>query len=259
MGEGAAVPQSRKPTERDSFESAQATADLFGVALEKSASGEQHGKPPVEQRARLGAVMAALKEELGDNPDLLKQALADFSALDRQNLRNHFEARQEYVRQMADLDRAAYRGIVEYGLQTLKWSFLLSAGAIAIVVAYVGGAIGRSTGPGSLTSFAPLLKALWPFAAGCVAVVLAGATGFFNFSYASASLPSAEMLHNFTAPNAAAWPIGKLQKPNELPGDFYKRFSWKVGASRKVAIALTLGSGLFFVYGVYRVLRVILV
>jgi hypothetical protein len=257
MGEGAAVPHSRKPTEHDSFESAQATADLFGVALEKSAAGEQHGKPPVEKRVQLGAVMATLKEELGDNPDLLKQALADFNALDRQNLRNHFEARQEYVRQVADLDRAGYRGIVEYGLQTLKWSFLLNAGAIAIVVAYIGGAIGRSTGAGSLTTFVPLLKALWPFVAGCVAVVLAGASGFFNFSYAAASLPSAEMLHNFIAPNASAWPIGKLQRPNEPSDDFYKRFSWKVSASRKVAIALTLGSGLFFVYGVYRVLRAI--
>jgi hypothetical protein len=51
MGEGAAVPHSRKPTEHDSFESAQATADLFGVALEKSAAGEQQQAPGRKARS----------------------------------------------------------------------------------------------------------------------------------------------------------------------------------------------------------------
>jgi hypothetical protein len=53
---------------------------------------------------------------------------------------------------MAELDLADRRGIVEYGIQSLRWSFLLNAGAIAVVAAYVSGSLGKS---GSISSVAP--------------------------------------------------------------------------------------------------------
>jgi hypothetical protein len=208
---------------------------------------------PEKQPVQIGALAAMLKKELGGDPELVKQALADFNAMERQNSRNHFESRLEYVRQVAAHDGRVFDGLVEYGLQTLKWSFLLNAGAIAIIVAYVGGAIGRSPNA-QVSTFAPLLKAVWPFTAGCISVLLSGAAGYFHFCRASACLASAETLHNFTSPSSTKWPGAKFQKQDETPIDFSKRYSWKVNFWRKIAIGLALGSGAFFVYGVYRVL-----
>jgi hypothetical protein len=158
---------------------------------------------------------------------------------------------------MSELSRGAMGGIREYGLQTLKWAFLLNAGAIAIILAYVSGVVGKSQGA-QLSTFAPVLKALWPFAIGCILVVFSGAAAFFNFSYAEAALPSAETLHNFLGPNSKPWPMAKFQQQDETLIDFYKRFSWKIGATRNIAITFALASGLFFLYGVYCVLGVVL-
>jgi hypothetical protein len=108
------------------------------------------------------------------------------------------------------------------------------------VAAYVGGALGKS---GSISSVTPLLKALWPFAVGCVFVTLAGAAGYFNFCYIQTSLPSPETLHNFMDPKAKTWPVARSQD------------AWKIRASRNTAISFAVVSVLFFPYGVYRVLR----
>jgi hypothetical protein len=187
------------------------------------------------------ALIAAIKQEVGENDELVKQCLADINALERQNSRNHFESRMEYVRQLAERDFAARRGIVDYGLQTLKWLFLLNAGALAIVAAYIGGGLGKSGS--SISSFAPLLKALWPFVMGCVMVALAGGAGYFNFAYLQTSLPSPEALHNFMDPKMKTWPVADAT------------YSRKVDVSRKVAISFAFVSAAFFLYGVYRVLR----
>jgi hypothetical protein len=74
--------------------------------------------------------------------------------------------------------------------ESTGWLFLLNAGAIAIILAYLGGASGRAVGQPVILS--PLLKALWPFVTGCVLVAAAGAAGYFNFCYMVASLPSPE-------------------------------------------------------------------
>jgi len=207
---------------------------------------------------KLHRFVELMKSELGDDPDLIKQALADLNAQQRQDARNHFEARLAYVNHIAAHKSAAMNGIREYGLQTLKWSFLLNAGAIAIVLAYIGALVSKSPSV-SMTTFAPVIKSLWPFVLGCVAVVFAGATGFFNFSYAEAALPSAESLHTFLDPTSGTWPLGRFQLPEETPIQFYHRFSWKVQATRSFAVALVVGSAVFFMYGVYRVLRVVLI
>jgi hypothetical protein len=214
--------------------------------------------PELNQPVQLGAVVKRLKEELGGDAELVKQAFAEFLALERQNSRNHFESRLEYARQVAERDRQANDGLLEYGLQTLKWSFLLNAGAVAIVVAYIGGLLGKLPGP-QVSTFAPFIKAIWPFAVGCACVVLSGAAGYFNFCYASSALPSAETLHNFFSPDSTKWPVAKFQRQDEPPIDFYNRYSWRVNFCRKIAIGLAVGSGLFFMYGVYRVLRAALI
>jgi hypothetical protein len=83
----------------------------------------------------LKALVDLIRSELGNEPELVRQALAEYFALDRQNLRDHFEGRLEYARHVTSQRDTALRGLIEYGLQTLKWSFLLNAGAIAVVAA----------------------------------------------------------------------------------------------------------------------------
>ena len=193
----------------------------------------------------LKAFVEKIKQEVGDDqPDLIKQCVADLNAQDRQNARNHFEARQEYVRQIFELRSISLSGLREYGLQTLKWLFLLNAGAIAAVLAYVSGAAGKSVSPVPIIALAPVLKALWPFVTGCACVVLAGAFGFFNFSYGEASLPATEDLHQFFDPNSKSWPKSRMGFP-----------AWKINGTRTAAIVLAVASTFFFAYGVYRVLH----
>jgi hypothetical protein len=214
---------------------------------------EGKSEPGPYQPGQLRAFLDAMRSEVGDDKELLKQSLADLNALQRQSALNHFESRIEYSKQVTEHRNIALRALVEYGLQTLKWSFLLNAGAIAIVLTFAGANVAKGTG----TAFnaAPLIKALWPFAVGCVCVLLAGAAGFFNFSYLEAAMPSSEALHNFMTPTARTWPLAKMQKVDETPAEFVKRFSWKVGACRNAAILLAWGSAAFFAYGVYRVFR----
>src|SRR5215470_13987882 len=97
----------------------------------------EHGEwTPQHMSALAEALENAMKPNT--NPDLIKQAFSDLTTMYRQNFRNHIEARQEFIRHAAELNRISLRGIIEYGMQTLKWLFLLNAGAIAIVLTYVG-------------------------------------------------------------------------------------------------------------------------
>jgi hypothetical protein len=99
----------------------------------------------------LQSIVGAIQTEVGGNPELARQALAD---LDRQQLRDHFDGRLEYARHVVGYQETANKALIEYGLQTLKWSFLLNAGAIAVVMAYIG-ACAKS---GPIASYAPSLE-----------------------------------------------------------------------------------------------------
>lgn len=209
------------------------------------------GEPERFDSDQLRNTLERMKAIFGDDRELIKQAFADVNALDRQNLRNHFEARQKYTDQVAELNRIALNGLREYGLQTLKWLFLLNAGAIGIVLAYLAGKAGGA-------SSAAFLKALWPFAVGCVMVVLAGATAYFNFSYAEETYPSPEQLHAFVDPKSKTWPFAKSQKENESATEFYGRIGSKTNTMRYLAIGFASGAGFFFAYGVFRVLWAVL-
>jgi hypothetical protein len=197
-------------------------------------------EPIEDQTGKLRAFIALIKQEAGGDDEIVRHCVADLNAQQRQDARNHFESRQEYIRQIAEVDLADRRGIMEYGLQSLRWSFLLNAGAIAVVAAYVGGALGKS---GSISSVAPLVKALWPFAVGCALVTFAGAAGYFNYCYSQITLPSPETRHNFMDPKVKTWPIAQSQE------------HWKLTLSRNVAIWCGIASVFFFLYGVFRVLR----
>jgi hypothetical protein len=143
----------------------------------------------------LAAFVAGLREEFDGDKDLVKQGLADFHALERQNQQQAFDARKEYARQVAESNRERETALKEYGMQTLKWAFVMNAGAAGLLLGYIGTRIGVSNT--SIQTYLPLVKATIPFAVGCILVTIAGLAAWANFSYASQALPSVESMFNF--------------------------------------------------------------
>jgi len=207
-------------------------------------------------QGRLKGTIEHLRNEAGGDVELTRQALSDFFELDRQNMHDHFQGRLEYARHIIARRDAADKGMIEYGLQTLKWSFLLNAGAIAVVLAYIGSAANKSGG--SIAAYTPIIREMWPFVAGCVAVTLSGAAGYFNFCYFEAAMPSPEALNNFLATTSTQWPLARVQLPEETPQEFNKRFGWWVSASRNAAIGLAVVSAALFALGAVLIMEVIL-
>lgn len=199
----------------------------------------------------LKSATEVIRTEVGADPEVTRQALADYFALDRQHLQNHFDGRLEYARHVMAHQDTTSKAVVEYGLQTLKWAFLLNAGAIAAILAYIGAAAKA----GSIAPYAPMIKALWPFVVGCVCVPIAGAAAFFNFSYAEGLLPTAQALNSFLDPTAQGWPIASAQRPNETLSEFYARFGWKIISTRRIAIGCGLLSATSFLLGAVLVMR----
>ena|SRR5712664_1779688 len=206
---------------------------------------------PIDPQPDLVTTMKALQAALGDI-DLAKQVFSDANASDRQTRQNHFDARTEYVRQMAERTQATEASIKEYGLQVLKWLFLLNAGAIAVVMAYVGG-----KGADARVAIGSIAIAAAPFMFGCICVVVAGAFGFFNFSHGFGSLPSPENLHHFLNPENGKWPRPRMQDQAEDTDVFYKRFAKKMNRSRNIAMGFAWLSALLFCLGAALVLRVV--
>jgi len=135
---------------------------------------------PTSNNADFVASMKALNEALGSE-DLAKQVFADANALDRQTLRSHFDARLEYAKQMAQISADTQKALEEQGRQTLKWLFLLNAGAIALVLTFAGSKAPELKAALVAALFRPILF----FAVGCIFVVGAGAAGFSTFSMVS--------------------------------------------------------------------------
>jgi hypothetical protein len=210
---------------------------------------EEEHKSATEIRMRV----ELLRAWFGDDRDLVRQIIADLNAEARDVHGRHFEARKEYTKQVAELRQNAREGIVNYGLQTLRWLFLLNAGAITVILAYIGSAVAKANTV-NLSKFSGLLTSLWPFAIGCVLVVLAGAAGYFNFCYADGLYPGPEALHNFLNPSSRKWPLAQFQRDGETPQQFRKRFAWKADATRWVAIISTITSGAAFGFGVFLIL-----
>lgn len=207
------------------------------------------------KRATLYALMGgALKIEMEGTPELMEQSFADWAAAERQDREQSFQGRIEYARQSGENARLTATSVKEYGLQTLKWAFLINAGAVALILGYVATRTGSNA-----ASFAPLVRSLWPFATGVALVVFAGAAGYFNFSYATLLLPSKEAMYNFFNVSApiAEWPrpVGAFSDEKML--DFYNRIRRKLVWTQRAAIACTVGSVLFFIYGLWRVLRLV--
>jgi hypothetical protein len=153
---------------------------------------------------------------------------------------------------MAERTQATEASIKEYGLQILKWLFLLNAGAIALVLAYVGG-----KGAAAPVAIGPIAMAAAPFMFGCICAVVAGAFGFFNFSHGFGYQPSPENLHQFLKPDSGSWPRARMQDPAEDAMAFYKRFGKKLGRSRNIAMGFAWLSAFFFCLGAFLVLRVV--
>jgi hypothetical protein len=162
-----------------------------------------------------------------------------------------FESRIEYSRFVAQALLAREASVKEYGLQTLKWAFLLNAGAIALVAAYLGARTGGRPLM-SVQSFAPVFPALWPFALSCVFVVFSGAAGYYNFSYSTWLLPSYEEMHNFHSPASAKWPAPRGKAAGEEIQPFVDRIYFRLRVSQRVAAVSCAGSMICLLFGLWQ-------
>jgi hypothetical protein len=170
---------------------------------------------------------------------------------------NESEYRIEHFRQAGENSRQRQSSVKDYGLQTLKWAFIINAGGAALILAYIGARYGKpefSNQPGG-----PLLKAVWPFGAGCFLIIIAGAAGYFNFSYSTWLLPSDEELHNFlnVRTKTPKWPRPIAMRIEESVSDFNKRIYKRLELTQKTAVISCFGSAFCFIYGVWRVLRIL--
>jgi uncharacterized membrane protein len=202
---------------------------------------------------RVKLLLAALKAEVGENEELLKQAFEDSNALERQGQRNVFESRIEYGRLIGQALLTREASVKEYGLQTLRWACLLNAGAIALIAAYFGARTGNRS-IYSLQSLSPVIAAVWPFALGCILVVAAGAAGYFNFSYSTWLLPSYEAIHNFYDPTSGKWPDPVAKLDTETIDEFRKRIYRRLGRSQRFAVYACASSLLCLLVGVWQVI-----
>lgn len=223
------------------------------LARDYSASLESKAEAPATPSLR--EQVEKLREELSGDAELVRQALADMNALNLQEHRQALDARIEYARQISERDKFHEESLKEYGLQTLKWVFLLNAGAIGLLLTFIGTRNSRSDI--KLEAQFPLIVALWPFALGCILIAIAGFAAYVNFSAASGRLPSVEAMFNFfdTRRQVLKWPSPKAMKAGESEETFYRRIHRWIDASRNVAIVCAGSSMLLFIYGVWRAIR----
>jgi hypothetical protein len=213
------------------------------------------------EKGKQALLVANLRSEFGGDEDLVRQALADFHALERQVQQQKFEvehqtrqqaleSRKEYARQIGESNREREIAFKEYGMQTLKWAFVMNAGAAGLLLGYIGTRIGVDKT--SLQANLPLLKVTIPFAVGCVLVTAAGLAAYANFSYASQALPSVETLFNFfnISRNLTEWP---RPKGAPLEGDlkaFHSQNNRKLNCSRWIAVGCGIGAIACFAGGI---------
>lgn len=205
-----------------------------------------------EATGRVKHLLATLKPEVDNNDELLKQVFQDINALDRQAQRNHFESRIEYGRLVAQARLSREASVKEYGLQTLKWAFLLNAGAVALIAAYFGARTGNRS-LHAMQSLTPVISAVWPFALGCILVVIAGAAGYYNFMYSTWLLPSYEAMHNFYNPATNQWPDPVAKRDTETLEQFRARIFPRLDWSQRIAVIACAGSMICLLIGIWKV------
>ena len=190
------------------------------------------------------AAIRALNDVLQDT-DLAKQVFSDANAIDRQNTAHHALARIEFAKQVATISLNAQDSAKEFGMQTLKWLFLLNAGAIGLILAYIAG-----KSPDSKILIDSIVLPICYFATGCVLVPIAGAAGYFNFMSGGQSLPSPSSLHQFTDPSSKEWPKPRSQLSSESDSDFAARINRRLDLTQKAAVILAIMSAVLFFVGV---------
>ena len=99
---------------------------------------------------------------------------------------------------------------------------------------------------------AEYLRAVWPFASGCILVVAAGSAGYLNFMYSTWLLPSYEGIHNFTNPTTNKWPDPAAKRDTETIEQFRKRMILRLNWSHRIAVGACAGSITCLLVGVWQ-------
>lgn len=206
-----------------------------------------------EEEPQLVEIIRRARAISGGDDELARQIIS--AELDRQKQERLlvFQGRQEFGRQVVENSIFYHHSMREYGLQVLKWLFLLNAGAIAVVMTYVGSGLSKATLPTDVQHISAIAQSVWPFALGCIFITIAGACGFFNFTYATLIHPNANDIYNFSITDTPHWPKPRGLKKQETVEQISKRLSRAMSVTRYIAIALTTIAGGFFVLGVINV------
>jgi hypothetical protein len=212
---------------------------------------QREGESPPSEYERLRGDIQAMRNLVGDDSDLVKQLLSDTNAERRLLQSNNFESRKEYARQSFEAGIQRERAVTDFSMQTLRWLFLINAGAAVAIIAYAGSRAGADK-----TLFVQLAKSLWPFGVGAALIPFAGAMGYYNFLFARQQLPSREALNNFFDPSKhAVWPEPEGLRQGEKLSDFHSRTNRVIGWTQRLAVLAALLSLVSFGYGVYGILR----
>lgn len=199
-------------------------------------------------------LVARIRNEVGDNNELIKQIVGDYGEYERKAIERSFDARKLYLQHTFDSEGQATNALIQYGLQTLRWLFLLNAGVAGLILGYVGAKSGIST-----KDLSPVIHALWPFGIGCISVVLAGAVAYFNFGLINETRPSLPDAHQFlnVLEQPQHWPPPRGRKANETVEACFKRYNKWIDATRYAAIALGSVSVASFIGGIITIYRVL--
>jgi len=174
--------------------------------------------------------------------------------LNKQLNQQDFEAKKEYAKALLEKEPFYLSLSKEFGLQALKWLFLINVGAIGAILAYIG----ASSEGGALSPFKPFLKTMWYFGGGIAAVILSSLAGYLNYLFLAQTVPAPELLKNFLITPGEKWPQPRGQREGEDATAFYKRNNRWIASTQLAALLAGVLSLLLFLCGVFRLLKVAL-
>lgn len=184
------------------------------------------------------------KLEVQHNGNMLKLQAEQAFEREKMQREERFMARHEYARQLHAERLQFERNFKEYGQLALRSVFVLNAGAIVVLLAFVGSSISRSTGGMAVAPalFKPSI-AYFSIGLGCVVAALIVAYANYQIQFWVLAQP-AHLTNNMMVKNP------------EWPRMLSKRKLWWTNITWIVSIGLGVVSGGFLILGAFNVLAV---
>jgi hypothetical protein len=175
------------------------------------------------------------------------QKLAAEQAFERERIQREerYNARHEFARQIHAERLQFERNFKEYGQLTLRSVFVLNAGSVVVLLAFIGSMLGRSSPISYHIAPALFAPAFARFACGLCLVVIASAVAYCNYQAQYWVLAQPVTLAN-----------NMMAENKEWPRAFSKTRLYFINATWVVSMACAIASVGCFVWGSYSVLGV---